>query len=106
MLDARVTGLFVNEQTYIAEIDEERKPRAEQALSEIERRASEAGIAHNCVAVVDQTKQDGIVNFAEKHGCDLIVMGTHGRSKVGKLMLGSIAASVLADCSIPVLLYR
>jgi nucleotide-binding universal stress UspA family protein len=33
-------------------------------------------------------------------------MGTRGRSKVGKFLLGSTAASVVADCDIPVLLYR
>jgi nucleotide-binding universal stress UspA family protein len=42
--------------------------------------------------------------FAERERFDLIVMGTHGHSALGKLVLGSIAAGVLANSSGPVLL--
>jgi nucleotide-binding universal stress UspA family protein len=42
--------------------------------------------------------------FADREGFDLIVMGTHGHSALGKLVLGSIAAGVLANTSSPVLL--
>lgn len=105
-LDAKVTGLFVSEQTYIPEVDDGPKPRAEAALSTIAQLTKEAGVTSVCVSMSGKTPQDVIVQYAREKGCDLIIMGTHGRSKVGKLFLGSAAASVIADCEIPVLLYR
>ena len=105
-LNAKVTGLFVSEATYIPETNEGHSPLVKAALSSVTQQANEAGIEAICVSRLGDTPQDVIVQFAIDNGCDLIIMGTHGRSKVGKFFLGSVAASVLADCEIPVLLYR
>ena len=43
---------------------------------------------------------------AEKKGCDLIVMASHGRRAVGRLLLGSQANEVLAHSKIPALIVR
>ncbi len=48
----------------------------------------------------------GIVQEAIAQEADLIVMGTHGRSGVGRLLLGSVATDVLAQSPVPVLLVR
>lgn len=105
-LNAKVTGLFVSESTYIPGMDEGSSPRAEEALSIVAQRAAEAGVASACVSMPGDSPQDSITRFANENGCDLIIMGTHGRSKVGKFFLGSVAAAVLGDSEIPVLLYR
>lgn len=105
-LNARVTGLFIIEPTYIHEVDKVQDPRAGQALSEVVRQAASYGVACETVSLMADTPENGIVRFASDKACDLIIMGTHGRSRVGKLLLGSAAAAVLADCEIPVLLYR
>jgi nucleotide-binding universal stress UspA family protein len=49
---------------------------------------------------------DEILRMAESGHYDLIVMGTHGRSGLRRLMLGSIAEKVLRHASIPVLTVR
>ena len=49
---------------------------------------------------------DTIIAQAEKGDFDLIVMGSHGHSALGNLMLGSVATKVLANCKVPVLLVR
>jgi len=43
---------------------------------------------------------------AQKWGADLIVIGTHGRSGLGRLLLGSVAEGVARGTSVPVLLIR
>lgn len=43
------------------------------------------------------------LHLAKEAGCDLIVMGTHGRSGVGRLLLGSVAEAVLRQAACPVL---
>jgi len=47
-----------------------------------------------------------IVGTAEQEGADLVVMGTHGRSGLSRLMLGSVAERVLREIHIPVLTVR
>jgi nucleotide-binding universal stress UspA family protein len=48
----------------------------------------------------------GIVQTAKTEAADLIVMGSHGRSGMARLMLGSVASRVLAESSIPVMVVR
>jgi len=45
-----------------------------------------------------------IAATAENEDCDLVVMGTHGHSSLGNVVLGSVATGVLARCKKPVLL--
>jgi nucleotide-binding universal stress UspA family protein len=49
---------------------------------------------------------DVIVEEAIRHGCDLIVMGTHGRRGLRRLTLGSDAELVVRHSPVPVLLLR
>lgn len=44
----------------------------------------------------------GIVSAAQTTACDLIVMGTHGRTGLGRLLMGSVAESVLRTAPCPV----
>ncbi|MBU3737968.1 MAG: universal stress protein [Rhodoferax sp.] len=48
----------------------------------------------------------GVVQAAESQGCDLIVMGSHGRSGLEKWVLGSVTQAVLAHTTRPVLVVR
>jgi universal stress protein E len=48
----------------------------------------------------------GIVRYAGEHGCDLIVMGAHGRSRLREMLLGSTAERVLRDSGCSVLAVR
>jgi nucleotide-binding universal stress UspA family protein len=61
------------------------------------------------VSVVDSGTgrvADAIVAMARDAGCDLIVMGTHGRRGFGHLMIGSDAERVARESPVPVLLVR
>ncbi len=49
---------------------------------------------------------DEIAAYASAQKLDLIVMGTHGHSALGNVILGSVTTGVLARCKIPVLLIR
>jgi nucleotide-binding universal stress UspA family protein len=49
---------------------------------------------------------DEIVRVANEVGCDLIVMGTHGRTGLGRLLLGNTAESVLPEASCPVIILK
>ena len=54
----------------------------------------------------DLTASEGIVTSARDEGADLIVMGSHGRTGLARLVVGSVTAKVLAAALIPVLITR
>jgi nucleotide-binding universal stress UspA family protein len=47
-----------------------------------------------------------IVRYAEDEDCDLVVMGTHGRGGIDRLLLGSVAERVVRSSEVPVLTVR
>jgi nucleotide-binding universal stress UspA family protein len=49
---------------------------------------------------------DGILEYAKKEGCDLIVVGTHGRRTLGRVLLGSVAQELIRNSSVPVMVVR
>lgn len=79
---------------------------AQAILTAFSAAAKEAGVAFKTIHVPDSSPSDGIVHTAEHEGCDLIVMASHGRRGINKLLLGSQAQSVIAHAKIPVLICR
>lgn len=85
------------------------KASAEQAkkfLQAVVDRAQTAGVKVSSESVTNFNVADGIVDAATKHGCDLIFMGSHGRSGLSRLLLGSVTAKVLSLAHVAVLVYR
>ncbi|WP_224268602.1 universal stress protein [Haloprofundus salinisoli] len=83
-------------------IDEMLRADAEVAVEEVRRIAAERGVPVEA-AVVDGSPSREIVSYAEREGCDLIVMGTHGRGGIDRLLLGSVAEKVVRGSNVPVL---
>jgi nucleotide-binding universal stress UspA family protein len=77
----------------------------EAMLAQAQSRLGAAGIKHNSRVLVGQIAES-IVEHARKTRCDMICIGTHGRSATGKLLLGSVAGKVLHISTIPVLLVK
>lgn len=73
------------------------------AASEIARKA---GVACETQHVKDQFPAEGIVEAAKSRGADLIVMASHGRRGVTRLLLGSQANKVVTHSTVPVLICR
>ncbi len=56
--------------------------------------------------VEDVGAANGIVQTANAIEADLIVLGSHGRSGIARLMLGSVSTKVVAESKVPVLVTR
>ena len=83
----------------------EEKERAEKTFTEIEHDAREHGVD------VEQAVEVGkpshvIVDYAEDHDIDHIVMGSHGREGVSRILLGSVAETVMRRSPVPVTVVR
>ena len=68
--------------------------------------ARELGVVIDLVRETDDSPADAILRVAEMRGCDLIVMASHGRRGLDRLLLGSQTADVLARTTLPVLVVR
>jgi nucleotide-binding universal stress UspA family protein len=90
-------------------VDEYEKSAAVNAariLEDVSKRAQEAGLTCATLHAKDQYPADGILETAKAQGCDLIVMASHGRRGLGRLLLGSQAVKVLTHSHVPVLVCR
>jgi nucleotide-binding universal stress UspA family protein len=97
-----VPPAYPSEADYIAQMQRV----GEDHLAAIVARARESGLtAAGVVAFADATAQK-IVDVAEEQACDLIFMGSHGRSGWGQLLLGSVTNKVLSHTQKPVLVHR
>jgi nucleotide-binding universal stress UspA family protein len=79
---------------------------AERILDAAAAAAAKAGVAAETVHIQGEHPAPGIIKAAEDGGCSLIVMASHGRRGLQRLMLGSQAAEVVAHSEIPVLIIR
>jgi nucleotide-binding universal stress UspA family protein len=81
------------------------KERASEALNEAQVITGQIGLSAELVHlhVPNAHPATAIIETAKSRGCDLIVMGSHGRRGLSKLFLGSQTSEVLADGSVPVL---
>lgn len=79
---------------------------ANEALKAARLQFEAAGIPVSTSVVEGHAVYKGILATAETAGADLIVMGSHGRKGLEKLVLGSVAAQVLSHAHLPVLIVR
>jgi nucleotide-binding universal stress UspA family protein len=117
-INAKITGFYVMPEfhvfTYRTEMLEDTKEEfakdcethARQYLGVIEKVAKEAGVACDTTFATDDHPYEAIIKAAEKQGCDLIMMASHGRRGVQGILIGSETQKVLTHSKIPVLVYR
>ena len=117
-LGAKVTAVTVTEPflsmvageavypTLIDDYDKAMEAGARRILASVRDGAEKNGIAFEGVFLKDHYPAEGIVETAKARACDLIVMASHGRRGVAKLLMGSQAAKVLAYSPIAVLVCR
>ena len=79
---------------------------ASKYLADVEARLGTEGISVKTEVVEQKRPAPAITDYALKNGIDLIVIATHGYTGLKKLMLGSVALSILHDSHTPVLLIR
>ena len=79
---------------------------ANAALDAAKKALQEVGIEADTVVGEGHAVQEGISRALESTGADLIVMGSHGRRGIEKLVLGSVTQRVLGVVHVPVLVVR
>jgi nucleotide-binding universal stress UspA family protein len=88
--------------------DYQRRARmhAAEILTDAQLKAKARGVPCDVVQLESESPYDAIIDTADKNGCDLIAMASHGRRGVAAIVLGSETLKVLTHSKIPVLVYR
>lgn len=79
---------------------------ANKALEEVTKVMAAAAVPVKTLVGEGHAVHEGIARVAESVGADLVVMGSHGRRGLEKLVLGSVAQRVLQTVHVPVLVVR
>lgn len=80
--------------------------QAQALMAGVTQSAQAAGVALETAIVTHAQPYEAIIEAARTRGCDLIVMGSHGRRGLSAVLLGSQTQKVLTHCQRPVLVIR
>ncbi|MCD9006138.1 universal stress protein [Luteimonas sp. XNQY3] len=79
---------------------------ADDVLASARQAAARHGVDATTLFVAEQPPADAILETAIARGVDLLVMASHGRRGIGRLLLGSQTQAVVARSELPVLIVR
>jgi nucleotide-binding universal stress UspA family protein len=96
-----MSGEDIGEERYEGVLSE-----TENFLQRFVNEAEEAGLEASSDHAKGDSASHGIVEYAEEHDVDHIVMGSHGRSGVSRVLLGSVAENVTRRSPVPVTVVR
>lgn len=86
--------------------EEQMTQRAQAPLQSVADHAKRAGVECETLHVLGDAPYEAIIDAANRKGCDMIAMGSHGHGGVKQFFVGSETARVLSHTKIPVVVYR
>ena len=90
----------------IARVEKQWLSEAQAVLDVVKAAAKAKGVEAKTVTVKSDLVSDALIAAAKKHKADLIVMASHGRKGIKRLLLGSETQQVLTHSQVPVLVLR
>ena len=98
-------GVSVSPQE-MARIEKQWAERGQSLAEAVEKVAASAGVKAKAVTIRSDLVAESILAAVRKHKCDLVVMASHGRKGIKRLLLGSETQHVLTHGDVPVLVLR
>lgn len=99
-------GGWTDTQAFIDQYEQEWKDYAEKTLNKAKKQADELKLTVETLHTTNISAADSILETSQKLGCDLIVMASHGRTGLKRMLLGSQTNEVINMSEIPVLVVR
>ncbi|MHA7602190.1 universal stress protein [Alicycliphilus sp. T452] len=90
----------------VKRIEKQWSDAAQELVNKVKVRGSDEGVSVKAVVAKSDLVAEAVIAAAKKHNCDLIVMASHGRKGLKRLLLGSETQHVLTHSHIPVLVLR
>ncbi|MGI9151017.1 MAG: universal stress protein [Limnohabitans sp.] len=92
--------------TEVSKIEKQWTDTAQKVVDAVAKAAKAKGVNAKAVVVKSDIVSDAVIAAAKKHKADLIVMASHGRRGIKRLLLGSETQQVLTHANVPVLVLR
>jgi len=90
----------------VARVEKQWAEKGQALADEVGKAAQKAGVQAKAITARSDLVAEAILAAARKNKCDLIVMASHGRKGIRRLLLGSETQHVLTHGNIPVLVLR
>ena len=103
---AEIAVAWVPGPAEMAQYEAGQREVAQKVLAAVEAVAKKLGVPADTVHFQQAYPAEAIVEMAKTRDCSLIVMASHGRRGLRKLVLGSQTSEVLAHSPVPVLVVR
>ena len=99
-------GSMALETEEMARIEKQWADKGQAIVDAVRQAAAAKGVTAQAITLNSDVVSDALIAAATKHQCDLIVMASHGRRGIQRLLLGSETQHVLTHASIPVLVLK
>lgn len=99
-------GMLMPRAADVDRYEDEARTAARAILDKAAQASTAAGVSCEVVHVADKTPAEGVLETTRNRGCDLVVMASHGRRGLDRLLMGSHAQEVMVHSSVPVLVCR
>ena len=99
-------GSMALQASEVARVESQWSDHGQSIVDAVKKAATAKGVSTKAVIAKSDLVAEAIVIAAKKHKCDLIVMASHGRKGIKRLLLGSETQHVLTHSHIPVLVLR
>ena len=90
----------------VARTEKQWTEKGQAVVDEVQRAAKAGGVKAKGVLARSNLVAESVISTAKKHKCDLIVMASHGRKGIKRVLLGSETQHVLTHSKLPVLVLR
>lgn len=102
--DARIVGVYVIDEKLIYPYDV-LEDEGKSILKNLSEKAKKEGVIVDEILVFGDPRKD-LITITKRMNADIVVIGTHGKKGLEKLLLGSVAESIIKSVDIPVLLVK
>jgi nucleotide-binding universal stress UspA family protein len=90
----------------VGQIEKQWADKAQAMVDQLKAKAEARGLKAKAVILRSDLVAEAVIACAKKNKCDLIVMASHGRKGIKRLLLGSETTHVLTQSPLPVLVLR
>ena len=90
----------------VARTEKQWSDKGHAVVDAVQEQAKAQGVTATAVVAQSDLVAESIMAAATKHGCDLVVMASHGRKGIKRVLLGSETQHVLTHSTVPVLVLR
>ena len=98
-------GISVSD-SEVARTEKQWAEKGQAVVDEAQRAAKASGVKAKGVLARSNLVAESVISAAKKHKCDLIIMASHGRKGIKRVLLGSETQHVLTHSNLPVLVLR